>query len=99
MLPTKSTSPGPHLARLFTRCLVPGCDNTTATPQYNEPFTNFTIPSHSECRRFWRYNLTADTCLDADFDDNITVSCTEFVFDDSLFKTSFATQVRVSVRE
>ncbi|XP_043239458.1 organic cation transporter protein-like isoform X1 [Amphibalanus amphitrite] len=73
------------------RCMVPGCDNVTS-PQYVEPFTNFTIPTGDECRRFWRYNLTADTCADADFDDNITVSCTEFVFDDSMFKTSFATQ-------
>ena len=83
--------PAPALVDVI-RCLVPGCDNGTA-PRYSEPFTNFTIPAGEECRRYWRYNLTADSCADRDFDDNITVSCTDFVFDDSMFKTSFATQV------
>ncbi|XP_037078720.1 organic cation transporter protein-like [Pollicipes pollicipes] len=77
------------------RCLVPGCDNATA-PEYRAPFTNFSIPpeagGQSQCQRFWRYNLTSDSCHDEDFDDNITVSCTRFVFDKSLFTSSFATQ-------
>lgn len=85
------------------RCRIPGCDvlpsaNTSHPNTYNTSFLPFTIPSDSKsgalerCRRFWRSNITSDICDADQFDQNITVTCTDFVFDRSVFSTSFVSQ-------
>lgn len=97
----------PFLLHLFTaytpnhRCAVPDCDDLNST--FIEPHLNFSLPfndlsqdflkkatEYSQCQMF---KSIGDTCGEESFDKAETIKCADYVYDKTMFQTTFVTEL------
>ena len=100
-LPAALTA-GVTLSSVFTeftpphRCFIPGCDDPQA-PRYDDAyysdFYNFTVPAtNPECNMFSRLDNVTKSCHPVDFSPLRTEECGRSLFNDSVMKSSVATE-------
>ncbi|XP_069946237.1 organic cation transporter protein [Cherax quadricarinatus] len=70
------------------RCVVPNCDDNST--YYNEMFTEWAIPEGDQCHVWALVNIT-DQC-EPDVFLNTTTSCSQWVYDTSLFSATTVTE-------
>ena len=98
-LPAALTA-GITLGSVFTeyvplhRCFIRGCDDPEAA-RYDDAalmaFDNFTAPSDSQCQRYQRLNNKTE-CLASDFVQTVTEGCEEYLFEDTVVKSSIVSE-------
>ncbi|KAK8730586.1 hypothetical protein OTU49_008087, partial [Cherax quadricarinatus] len=71
------------------RCVVPNCDDNTT--HYEENFTEWAIPEGDQCHVWTLKNNITDQC-EPDVFFNVTSSCSQWVYDTSLFSATTVTQ-------
>ncbi|XP_069951341.1 organic cation transporter protein isoform X2 [Cherax quadricarinatus] len=71
------------------RCVVPNCDNNST--HYKENFTEWAIPEGDQCHVWTLKNNITDQCQPEVFS-NSTSSCSQWVYDTSLFSATTVTQ-------
>ncbi|XP_053651729.1 organic cation transporter protein [Cherax quadricarinatus] len=71
------------------RCVVPNCDDNST--HYEENFTEWAIPEGDQCHVWTLKNNITDQCQ-PDVFSNSTSSCSQWVYDTSLFSATTVTQ-------
>ncbi|KAK3888657.1 hypothetical protein Pcinc_007270 [Petrolisthes cinctipes] len=72
-------------------CVVPGCDGSNTS--YVEDFVNWTIPEGDQCHYYKPIsNASSQQCSQDDFDEDLTLNCTEWVYDTSTFTSTTVTE-------
>ncbi|KAK8719521.1 hypothetical protein OTU49_013983, partial [Cherax quadricarinatus] len=71
------------------RCVVPNCDDKSS--HYEENFTEWAIPEGDQCHVWTLKNNITDQCQ-PDVFTNSTTSCSQWLYDTSLFSATTVTQ-------
>lgn len=72
------------------RCRVPSCDSNGT--QYNESFVEWAIPEDDKCHLYKPVDLNSTECDPDAFWQNETTTCSEWVYDTSLFSSTTVTE-------
>ncbi|KAK8386156.1 hypothetical protein O3P69_010703 [Scylla paramamosain] len=72
------------------RCVVPSCDGNDTS--FNESFVQWAIPENQQCKVYQRSEANITECEEEYFSNDTETSCSEWVYDTSLFTSTTVTE-------